>query len=92
MQIMATNFRKNMFQVFERAKQGEQVLVSHKGEQFRLIPVKPVSKLSRIRPVEVFAADWTAADEEEMQREIWKEIEAEWDEFYGKAPVDDRLP
>ena len=92
MQIMATNFRKNMFQVFERAKQGEQVLVSHKGEQFRLIPVKPVSKLSRIRPIEVFAAGSSEADEVRMKQEMWDEIEAEWDHFYGKAPAVDRLP
>lgn len=92
MQITATSFRKDMFQVFERAKQGEQILVSHKGEQFRLVPEKPVSKLSRIRPVEVFVAGSSEADEVRMKQEMWNEIEEEWDHFYGKAPADDRLP
>ena len=94
MQITATNFRKDMFQVFERAKQGEQVLVTHKGEQFRLVPEKPVSKLSRLRPIQLIHPESTDADDERMKEEIWAEIEAEWDEFYGKAPlpVDDRLP
>ena len=92
MQITATNFRKDMFQVFERAKQGEHVLVSHKGEQFRLVPEKPVSKLSRLRPIQFLNPESTEADEEKMKKEMWDEIEAEWDQFYGKAPVDDRLP
>lgn len=82
MQITATNFRKDMFQVFDRAKQGEEVLVSHKGEQFRLIPEKPVDKLSRIRPVPVFHPDSTEADERKMKQEILAEMEAEWDAFY----------
>ena len=82
MQITATNFRKDMFQVFDRAKQGEEVLVSHKGEQFRLVPEKPVDKLSRIRPIKLLNSEWTEADQEQMQREMWDEIEAEWDEFY----------
>ena len=82
MQITATNFRKDMFQVFDRAKQGEEVLVSHKGEQFRLVPEKPVDKLSRIQPIKLLNSEWTEADQEQMQREMWDEIEAEWDEFY----------
>ncbi len=92
MQITATNFRKDMFQVFERAKQGEEVLVSHKGEQFRLVPEKPVSKLSRLRPIQLLNPGSTEADEEKMKQDIWDEMEAEWDFFYGKAPKSDRLP
>ena len=78
MQITATNFRKDMFQVFERAKQGEQVLVSHKGEQFRLVPEKPVDRLSRIQPIEVFVAGSSEADEERMKEEVTAAWEAKW--------------
>lgn len=81
MQITATNFRKDMFQVFDLAKQGEEVLVSHKGEQFRLVPEKPVDKLSRIRPIQVFNPDWTEADTERAERDMWDQIEADWNEL-----------
>ncbi len=79
MQITATNFRKDMFQILERAKQGEEVLVLHKGEQFRLMPEKPVDKLSRIQPVEVFHPHSEAADEERMKKEMAAEWEAKWE-------------
>ena len=81
MQITATNFRKDMFQVFDRAKQGEEVLVSHKGEQFRLVPEKPFDKLSRIRPIQVFHPDSTEADEEKMKQDMLAEMEADWNEL-----------
>ena len=86
MQITATNFRKDMFQVFERAKQGEEVLVSHKGERFRLLPEKPVSKLSRIIPMQVFNPESTEADEEKMKLEIQAEWEAKWNRRLDRVP------
>lgn len=82
MQITATNLRKDLFQVFDKAKAGEEVLVSHKGSQFRITAEKPMSKLDRIRPIQVMNPDWTPADDEQMKQEMWAEIEAEWDEFY----------
>ena len=92
MQITATNFRKDMFQVFERAKQGEEVLVSHKGEQFRLVPEKPVSKLSRLRPIQLLNPESTEVDEEKMKQEIWDEMKRSGISSTGRLQKSDRLP
>ncbi len=81
MQITATNLRRDLFQVFDKAKAGEEVLVTHKGSQFRIVPEKPVSKLSRIKPIQVMNPDWTEADDERADKEMWAEIEADWDEL-----------
>ncbi len=81
MQITATNLRRDLFQVFDKAKAGEEVLVTHKGSQFRIVPEKPTSKLDRILPIQVMNSDWTEADDEQADKEMWAEIEADWDEL-----------
>ena len=45
--ITATNFRKNLFQVFERAVHGEAVEITWKGSKLRLVPPQSGSKLER---------------------------------------------
>ena len=79
MQITATGLRKNLFGVFERAKRGEEVLVSHKGDRFRIVPEIAGSKLGRITPLQVLNPEWTASDDERTKKQMWDEIEADWD-------------
>ena len=38
MKVTSTEFRKNLFQIVERALQGEFVEVAHKGRLVRLVP------------------------------------------------------
>ena len=47
MKVTSTEFRKNLFQLFERAVQGELVEVLHKGRLIRLVPEEKATKLSR---------------------------------------------
>ena len=79
MNITATNLRRDLFQVMERAKEGEEVVITHKGAQFRLVPEQPVSKLDRITPVEDFHTDVTDEDWERIKLEMQAEWEAKWD-------------
>lgn len=48
MQVTATEFRKHLFQVFERVLRGEHIEVLHKGRRVRLVPAEGPSKLSRL--------------------------------------------
>ena len=45
--LNATEFRKNLFQVLDRALQGEAVEIVYKGARLRLIPPPDQSKLAR---------------------------------------------
>ncbi len=56
------------------------------------MPEKPVSKLSRLRPVQLINPESTEADEERTKKEIWDELQEEWNHFYGKVSASDRLP
>ncbi len=48
MTISATEFRKNLFQLVERALNGELIEIVHKNRAIRLAPTQPISKLSRL--------------------------------------------
>jgi antitoxin (DNA-binding transcriptional repressor) of toxin-antitoxin stability system len=47
MDVGATVFRKNLFQMLDRALQGEQVEIVYKGSRLRLLPRTDQSKLAR---------------------------------------------
>jgi antitoxin (DNA-binding transcriptional repressor) of toxin-antitoxin stability system len=47
MDLNATDFRKNLFQVLDRALQGEAVEIIYKGSKLRLAPPPDQSKLAR---------------------------------------------
>lgn len=46
--VTTTEFRKNLFQIVERALQGEFVEVMHKGRLVRLVPEDKPGKMSRL--------------------------------------------
>jgi antitoxin (DNA-binding transcriptional repressor) of toxin-antitoxin stability system len=48
LRVTSTTLRKNLFQIFERALQGELVEVAHKGRLIRLVPENKPGKLSRL--------------------------------------------
>jgi antitoxin (DNA-binding transcriptional repressor) of toxin-antitoxin stability system len=91
MEVPITQFRKRIFSLMNQALEGQEVWVTHKGRRLRIVPEgKPVSRLSRITPMEVlvdpnfsmddpaFKAEWLAMME--------KEWESDWDRDFGPAP------
>ena len=46
--VTVTEFRKNLFQLVERALNGELIEIVHKNRTIRLAPAEPKSKLSRL--------------------------------------------
>jgi antitoxin (DNA-binding transcriptional repressor) of toxin-antitoxin stability system len=48
MTVTATDFRKNLFQLVERALNGELIEIIHKNRTIRLAPTEPKSKMSRL--------------------------------------------
>ena len=48
MTVTTTDFRKNLFQLVERALNGELIEIVHKNRKIRLAPAAPQSKLSRL--------------------------------------------
>ncbi len=80
MTFSITEFRKNLFQIFERAFEGELVEVVHHGRKLRLVPEEPPSKLSRLVKHDTLTipADQLAAAIDEMNQEAMAEWERKW--------------
>ena len=74
-----TNFRLNLFQLADRALQGEPIEFIHKGVVFKVTPATQSSKLSRLTPEAVVTpgANLDTTD-------LLKEMEAEWEKDWSE--------
>ena len=86
MEVPITQFRREIFSLVNQALEGQEVWVTHKGRRVKIVPEgKPVSRLSRITPMEVlvdpnfdindpaFRAEWMAMMEKEWEKD-WAEL------------------
>lgn len=81
MRVTSTEFRKNLFQIVERAIQGEFVEVLHKGRVVRLVPGDKPSKMSRLIPRDTMHG--TSEDLDLGQRQLDDEMRTLWEEKWG---------
>ncbi len=84
MKVTSTEFRKNLFQIVERALQGEFIEVAHKGRIVRLIPEVKTSKMARLVPRDTICG--TIADLEKAQAELDLEMRTSWEEKWTPKP------
>lgn len=84
MKVTSTEFRQNLFQLVERALQGEFIEVAHKGRVVRLVPAEKQSKLSRLVPRDTICG--SLDDLEKAQQELDAEMRASWDEKLAPRP------
>lgn len=86
MEVPITQFRREIFSLVNRALDGEEVWVTHKGRRLKIVPEgKPASRISRITPMEVMvdpSFDTNApAFKAEMLAEIGKKWESDWEKL-----------
>jgi hypothetical protein len=76
----ATDFRKNLFAVLERALNGENVEVVYKGSSLRVSGTGASSKLARAKRQDLFLCDPDSivSSDKELVAEFEKEWDAEW--------------
>ena len=84
MKVTSTEFRKNLFQLVERALQGEFVEVAHKGRIVRLVPGDKPSKLARLIPRDTIVG--TLADLDKAQAELDAEMRNAWEGKWAPIP------
>lgn len=77
MVVTSTEFRKNLFQIVDRALQGEFVEVSHKGRLVQLVPrEQPGSKLQRLVKRDTVVG--TLSDLDRAQKQLDAEMRKSW--------------
>ena len=81
MKVSSTEFRKNLFQLVERAIQGELVEILHKGRVIRLVPDEKASKLSRLIAHDTINGSFEDLErgQQELDNEMRTSFEAKWD-------------
>ena len=83
MKLTATQFRKDLFPVLERALHGETVEVTYRGSVVKLVPAQRASKLARAKrqhalvgnPNSIIRSDArTMAEMQAARRKDWSEL------------------
>ena len=80
MRMNATDFRKNLFAVLERALNGENVEVVYKGSSLRVSGAGSTSKLARAKRQDYLLCDPDSivSSDKELLAGFEKEWEEEW--------------
>ena len=79
MTLTISKVRQNIFSLAEAAARGEKVEFSYQGTTFRLVAEKKVSKLSRLKPMDILAPGVTFDDLEKALKKNKKEALAAWE-------------
>jgi antitoxin (DNA-binding transcriptional repressor) of toxin-antitoxin stability system len=86
MEVPITQFRREIFSLVNQALEGGEVWVTHKGRRVKIVPEgKPVSRLSRITPLEVINYENGGLENTGLLEEMTREWEADWDRDFGPA-------
>lgn len=87
MEVPITQFRREIFTLVNKALDGTDVWVSHKGRRLRLVPEGlPANRLSRITPMEIVNYAEGGIENTSMLDEMARAWEADWDRDFGPAP------
>ncbi len=79
MEVTITEFRRNLFHLVEKALDGIEVHVTHKGKSFTVKPDGPPGdKLSRITPMDIIIGDLDDRPDKEEARLEW---ERDWEDL-----------
>jgi antitoxin (DNA-binding transcriptional repressor) of toxin-antitoxin stability system len=78
MTVSPTDFRKNLFQLIERALNGELIEIVHKNRTIRLTAIEPKSKMSRLTRRDTLNCnvrefDRAARSQDEEMRREWEQ-------------------
>jgi antitoxin (DNA-binding transcriptional repressor) of toxin-antitoxin stability system len=75
MEVSITQFRRDLFALVNRALEGEEVWVAHRGRRFRIAPDRPSgSRLSRLTPLEIIdpeTPDLSASSLKDEMEQAW---------------------
>ena len=84
MEVPITQFRRDIFSLVNQALDGSELWVIHKGRRLKIVPEgKPVSRLSRITPMEVMVDQNFDMNDPAFKAEWLAEMEKEWEKDWA---------
>lgn len=80
MEVSITQFRREMFDLVNRAFNGTEVWVRHNGNRFRIAPEgHSPSRLAHITPMEILNPDAPDLNDQQLKNELKSEMEKSWE-------------
>jgi hypothetical protein len=84
MEVSITQFRRQMFDLVNRALDGTEIWVRHKGVRFRIAPEGQVtSRISRITPMEILNPDASDLNDPALKAQLQSEMEKAWEDDWS---------
>ena len=81
MEVSVTRFRRDLFDLIQRAGQGESISITYKGDRFRLVPeIDPKTRFDRLTPLEIVNPAYPdlATAKQAMREELEELWEKKW--------------
>lgn len=79
MEVSITQFRRDIFDLVNKAMHGSEVWVSYKGRRFKVAPdKKPASRLSQITPLEVINPESDDLNDHSLREEMARAWKKDW--------------
>jgi antitoxin (DNA-binding transcriptional repressor) of toxin-antitoxin stability system len=87
MEVPITQFRREIFALVNKALEGNEVWVSHKGRRVKLVPEgHTANRLGRITPMQIINYVEGGLENTGLLQEMTRAWEADWDRDFGPAP------
>jgi prevent-host-death family protein len=82
MEVNISQFRRDLFQLVERAIEGEPLTFTHRGHRIRVVPENPArSGLEALTPLQIVNPAAPDLDDPAWKQEMIREWESDWAEL-----------
>lgn len=82
MEVTISQFRRDLFQIVERAAQGEPVTITHRGRRFRVVPEGGgLPTLDRLTGLQIVNPQAPGLEDQSWKDEMIREWESDWAEL-----------
>jgi prevent-host-death family protein len=82
MEVTISQFRRDLFQLIEKAAQGEPLYVTHRGRRFRIVPETPArTGLDALTPLQIVNPKASDLDDPAWKEGMTREWERDWSDL-----------
>lgn len=79
MEVSISQFRREIFDLVNRAAAGEEISLTHRGRRFRVVPEIPIGRrLERLTPLQIVNPRADSLDDQEWKQAMVQAWERDW--------------
>jgi prevent-host-death family protein len=82
MEVTISQFRKDLFRLVDKSIEGEPIIVTHRGQRFRVVPEQPThAGLKALTPLQIVNPSGPDLEDPAWKEEMIREWESDWSEL-----------